>query len=39
MYIYIYRLEIGGVASHKAKHFWGTCESLCQSDSQDYEPL
>ena len=38
--IYIYTgLEIGGVASQNANHFWSNCESLCQSDSQHCESL
>ena len=29
IYVYIYTgLEIGGVASQNANHFWGNCESL-----------
>ena len=32
-------LEIGGVASRNVNHFWGNCESLCQSDSQYCESL
>ena len=49
-YIYIYvcvcvclckytGLEIGGVASQNANHFWGNCESLWQSESQNCESL
>ena len=36
MYIYVYTgLEIGGVASQNANHFWGKCELLWQSDSHN----
>ena len=32
-------LEIGGVESQNANHFWGNCESLWQSESQNCESL
>ena len=32
-------LEIGGVASPNANHFWGNCKSLWRSDSQYWESL
>ena len=35
MYIYT-GLEIGGIASPNANHFWGNCESLWQSDSSNF---
>ena len=39
-YIHIYTgLEIGGVTSQNANYFWGNCESLWQSDSQNFESL
>ena len=39
-YIHIYKgLEIGGVTSQNANYFWGNCESLRQSDSQNFESL
>ena len=37
IYMYIYTgLEIGGIASPNANHFWGNCESLRQSDSPNF---
>ena len=27
-------LKIGSVISQNANHFWGNCETLCQSESQ-----
>ena len=32
-------MEIGDVASQNANHFWGNCESLWQSESQNCESL
>ena len=40
MYICIYAgLEIVGVASQNANHFWDNCESLWQNESQNCESL
>ena len=39
VHIYMQRLEIGGVASQYANHFWGNCESTWQSESQNCESL
>ena len=43
MYTYTYTytytyigLEIGGITSPNANHFWGNCESLWQSDSLNF---
>ena len=37
IYIYVYTgLEIGNIASIDVNHFWGNCESLWQSDSQNF---
>ena len=41
-YIYVYVcavLEIGGIASQNANHFWDNCESLWQSESQNCKSL
>ena len=40
IYVCIYTgLEIGGVASQNANHFYSNCESLWQSESQKHESL
>ena len=38
--LYVYAgLEIGGVASQNTNHFWGICELLWQSESQNCESI
>ena len=40
MYVCMYvGLEVGGIASLNANHFWGNCESLWQSDSPNFLAL
>ena len=39
-YVYVYTgLEISNVASQNANHFFGNCESLWQSESQNCESI
>ena len=39
-YIYLYAgLQIDSVVSQNTNHFWGNCESLRQSESQNRESL
>ena len=36
IHTYTHRLEIGGIASPNANHFWGNCELLWHSDTPNF---